>query len=1064
MSKNFEQCVEVMEKQQKHKEALLFLFHKCNPNKAVEHASRYVSTKCIGVKEIAPSIVKYGKQLIREFSKSGEKMKLLALIEIIPPKLQVPYLTKVGAYDRAATVLLALEKYEDAYTLMLKQAMYNEAFNLAKQLSDLNKIHQTLLCAAKSKLSHHSAIKTCHTEVPNLHAELTQMCKSKNVTSFVKAMAYLLYSKLTNDENTCHEALKLFCQDSNTLGQSEAFVVLAGLPAVKKNIMYVEQMVEVCVETKKICSALESGCHEYRHTANFTNIVHKVEDFYGFTKEKNEYSFPHHQDAWNLHLNLDSHELQAPTLKPNAVYRVVCCHLESNIRVLVDNEETQKVVKHSLEAFTFHHKQIERPFNYSHGKLYEYLKSYCLHLQIMQLVPPSNSADLNTWKKYFLDLFTVRGLLFLNLDDKHFEVIRSFPGAEKILKEEISSVLIMPTHSVRLDEWIKVWLLSHVLKTEDEELKQRIRPIASGVISYADRHFFVRERNGELPHFHYWVTACSLFREGTRALVAIKILTKYIETIARRRSLHEGISVSNTVFMIGISTMVWYAFLAFQPQITIVVPQIVVDMMECFNRINCQKHGDKTIFQICMDTLKCINPQQAILYAINGIVHIFEVIVGAYREQFNILKCETTNTQFSVPCIALGLTLLGNMSLSGKYIPSALLDYQRHVLYALQPILQQTNESELKQICGKFPCCTSSREVFTLVQKLNQLHHRVHSGSISDLFLIQVIGGRLRLSPTYPRKVPENSIIPLDLKCTTSVANQTEPTSSVNQSSQQTEPSSSVNQSSQQTEPSSSINQSSQQTEPSSSVNQSSQQDPRQQSQGIVDSFQQWDSANDLDFNRLESHSSNEDSSDEEVKEALEIQINVAETVQKQISVDTTIADEEFCQACGLTLQRKGNSETLREHIGTEDHKRKEMEFKRFLQAAESFEKQIGVWEDEVNKWEDGDKTNDLESIISDVKYKTKSFGGIKDVIKKHGEWMDGELEIQRANDQIKDIIEKGRQELERMSTVHDTKPDQYEPPVQTQSDEEELSDFECDDVTPRQARINRRKGKHVQK
>ena len=1001
----------------------MFLFHKYNRNKAVELASKYVSTKCISVEEIDPSIIKYGKQLIREFSKSGEKMKLSAIFDIIPPKLQVDYLTKVEDYDRAATILLALDKSEEAFTLMLKQAMYNEAFNLAKQQSDADKMHETLLCATKSKLSRQSAMKTCYSEVPNLHVELTQMCESKKVASFAKALAYLLYSKLTNNENACQESLKLFYQESSTIGQCEAFVVLASLPGVKKNIKYIEWMVEVCVKTKKICTTLESGCHDQRHTATFRNVVRQVENFYGFNKERNGYSFPHYQDAWNLHSKLDGHELKAPIFEPNAVYKTVHCHLESNIRVLVGNEETQKVVKHFLESFTFHQKQIERPSNYTHGKLCEYLKVYCLHLQIMHHDLPSDSGDLDMWNKHFLNLFTIRSLLFLKLDEIHFEVIRNFPAAEKVIKKEINSVLGMPTHSMHVNDWMKVWLLSHIFKTEDEELKQRIRGLDTCKISEADRHFFVRERDVHVPHFHHWVRSCFLLRTGTRALVAIRILTTYIETIARRRSLNEGISVFNTVFMIGVSTMAWYAFLA-QPQTTIVVPQIVVDMMHCFNRINCQRDSDTNIFQTCMDTRKCIKSRQAIRYY--GIEHLFKVLIGAYRTKFNILKCGTTNAQFSVPCIALVLTLLGNISLSGKYRPSELLDYQRSVLYALQPILQQTNKSELKRICEEFPYCTSSREVFTLVQKLNQIHHGVHSGSTSDLFLIQVIRGRLQLTPTYPRKVPENSIIPLDFKRNTSVASPTEPSSSVHQTSQQD----------------------------------LGQQDLRQQSQsvheGLVESSQPWDS---------DSHSSNEDSSDEEVMEALEIEADVSENniIEKQISVDTTIADEEFCQACRIALQRKGSIETLREHIVTEDHKCKEMEYKIFLQAADCFEKQVSGWEDEINKWENADETNDLESIISDIKHQTKMLESIKDATEKSGQWKEGELEIQRVNTQIKDSITKGRQELKKMPAALDTKLDQYEPPVQTQS-EEELSDLEGDDVTPREARIKRRKEKHIHK
>ena len=986
---------------------MLFLFQ-YNKTHAVQLASKYIRQKLCSLNDIDPKIIRHGKQLISE---SGDTTKLLTVIDCIPQILQVECLKKVQAYDRATAILKSVGENEDAYKLMLTQAMYCEAFDLAKELSDTNKVHETLLQATKSRLTQYPHMPVCHTEVPELQTELAQVCQSDNVLSSVKAMACLLLSMLTKDGQPCQEALKLFRQDNNALGECEAFAVLARLSGVKKDIKYVEMMVKACDGAKEICNILKFKSHT--KTANFMNVIQQVEDFYGFTKGKKEYLISLHQDVWSLCRERGSSECQTSMhLKPTIVYEVVCCHLEAIITQTME-KETQKTVQHSLEQFQFHQKLIERRFNYTQLKLCEYLKAYSLGLEIKWHL---HSTEFETWIRGFLDLFTVSALVYLKLDEKHFEIVRRFPGVAETMKKKINSILDKPIHFLGMNDWMKVWLLSHVLTAEDGELKRTTNTRPKGALSKSESHFYVKN----VPHFHKWVQSCQLLRQGTKALLAIRILLSYIEIVARRRSLHQTITGTDAVFMIGVSTMVLYCFLASSlPRgASIVVPQVVVDMMECFDRVNCQKKGDKHIFQSCFDTLKLIDANMVKDTAVNGIQRTLQVFTGAYEEKFNVLQRATNLKQgnSAVTGIILGLTLLGNMSLSNLYKPSDLLDYQTRIWHTLQSITEHPN---LRRICERFSYCTSSRALFALVQQLNQIHYEVHSGSISDLFLIVLTKTGYQLNPTYLRRLPENSVIPLQF---------IKPTPNC---------------------------------EPFLSSDQEEVREEQQQlHEDLTNSAQP--NENDMDLSRLDSHSSNEDDIDEEL-EVLGLEVDdeeglVQSTVERQISVDETVTDKDFCHACGIKLKANSSNDTSStsqgQHIESEDHKRKKTEFDNFEKRYDSLSEQGNGWDDEIQKWETLDKSSNLEIVILDVKRQVKRLEDINTTTRKDRQWKEGEMKLQETSDKIQTLLEKGRQEqTKRSDHVSDVMM------VHEQSeDEKEMSDVDYDEETPKQARRSRLK------
>ena len=292
-SKKFEDVFAIMERQERYGEAVsvAFCFEKF---RALQLASKYIGQKCVLRSDIDKSLIKYGKQQVMIHLAKGPKGKerLLTIINVISPELQVKYLEQVGAYDKAVVVLKELGKVNNAYELMLKHAMYKEAFDLAKQGNNVKKQQKVILSAAKFKLS---SCPTPHTELPNLQLELESMCQSDKVAPTAIGIANLLHCKITGDISYCHAALKLFREDKYTLGACEALVLL--FPKVEKDMQLVETILNVCIEINNICLYLTE---KERNTAFVSHIMEQVEELYSVVKERDQYVFQLHQDVWSI--------------------------------------------------------------------------------------------------------------------------------------------------------------------------------------------------------------------------------------------------------------------------------------------------------------------------------------------------------------------------------------------------------------------------------------------------------------------------------------------------------------------------------------------------------------------------------------------------------------------------------------------------------------------------------------------------------------------------------------------------------------------------------------------
>ena len=969
-----------MEDEHRYADALIFIAHLPEKVRAVEIASQYVKQKHVTCDEIPPSILRCGKKLARKYS--GEE--LLVIIDAIPPKLQVQYLIKVEAFDRATKVLMDLEKYDDAHTLMLTQRMYKEAFNLAKKRHDTKKMQATLLNATRSKLCQCTEERAWYSEVPDLEKELQHMCETYTAPNN-KGLGYILLSKLTGNDILCQMALESFQKDNNALGQCEALVLL--VPQAQKDTKFIEEVVNACILTQKMCSTLK----QHKQTATFTNVML---NFYGLTQVKNEqlYVLPWHQDVWGLCSKFDHNQPEPVHLYPHELHRAVSDHLERHIVTLMTNDSLYKPLIDIMETFEFHGKTMHGPFDHYCNQMAEYLTAYSTALEMIALTNscPSNHDEVNSedMRSFLLNLVKLNGVM---MDKKHFAILERFPTVIGILESRLDSILKSGVSDMHPDDWMEMWLLSCVMKRDEKELNQITKPVPTHRLDGRSKHFFVSiPPEHSVPHFYLWIRFCQLVQEGDKAWIAIRVLTNYIETLAHRRSLNQHITcVSNTVYILSIATTIYLAFIKLSlPQQTIVVPKIIVTMMDCFNQMNSSQNCCESLLQSCSKTFKVLlaNPQRTTAVkdeACAGLGRILSVFIGVYRENCNLLLSAISNKQQNnvVTCLVLGLTLLGNISLLTSYSPSDLLEYQKQMFSSLEPILKQPNHY-LKNIHEQFACCQSSRDIFVLVQLLNKMYYGSSSETNTrDLYNFTVTKSGLNLIPISPDMVPKHPI--------------NRPTIEV---------------------------------------------ESHNEACGPVGS----EASHATSFERQSSRSSNEGDDEligEDIKQALAYEEDSEETMDEQVERQPEI-DKGFCRVCNISLASDTLSPVLSEHVSSENHKIKEREHTAYIQRKYILYSQYQFWEQEIQEWKNHLPESDQLEVI--VKYHIRAVEDITRETEQNGKWKEGEGRFKKLQsyDAIEKSIKEGRK-LVMKPKESETDPIMVIVQDPGQSDEETLPEME---------------------
>ena len=1012
-SKQYGDVLAIIERQERYKEAVSFVAFHSEKFRALQLASKYIGQKCVLRSDIDDSIIKYGKQQVILHSAKGhkEKDRLLTIINVISPTLQVQHLQLVGAYDKAVVVLKELGKVDNAYELMLKHAMYKEALDQAKAQNNAKKQQKVILSAAKFKLS---SCPTPHTELPNLQLELESMCHSDKVAPTAIGIANLLHCKITGDISYCHEALKLFREDKYTLGACEALVLL--LPNEKKDMQFVEKVLNVCIEVEKMCSNLtKTG----RDTAFFSHIMEQVEELYSVAKERDQYVFQLHQDVWSI---MEPWQEGNPTelhQHPHELGRAVLAHLKLNVKLLKGNKECWNVIQNEMVRYTFHHKCTERPFanNNDQLKLLNYIKTYSMGLEI--ICHNKECGSLEEWKRHFYNLIRYNGL---TLNMKHYDVIKRFPSAVIILQDQLDKFLRAPVDVLRLDDWMEAWILSLSLKQNDFAVSRRVRPAPIHKLSASESHFYVPSSDidgiqHKVPHFCQWITFCQLLREGSKARIAVKTLVMYIEVIARRRSLNQNIvCFTNVVTMLSICAMIYYAFhvLSSPQQATVILPQILIDTMTHFDQKNCVKEKDFTLFQSCFDTFRIIANNQNPLHVIHhvgalradaqeGMECVLKVFTGLYRKGFNVLDRAVKNEEHNnvATCLTLGLTLLGNLAISSRHKPSDLVVYKQTIQRSLQPLMERPDH-HLKGICRAFQCCTSARDIFDIVAKLNEQYYRGEKRNY--LFNLHTLTTQMNLMPCPLTRVPIRSVIPTGDPPLT----EKEKLTGIDSSS-------------------------------------------------MVKSDDKVEAETDLD--RQES---NEEEFDEDVRRAL-TDTEPVEMVQQQVSIDDTLVDDDFCRVCKIKLERVGGKTVRLKHIASEDHKSKMDEYTNFTNLSQSLAQQIKKWESEM-KYINMPHMSERENVlIIKVHDHIKQIESLVHNTENEGKWREGEEKLkgfESVNISISKELQESIESMQQTGPVDTTESDDEEKPKvwptdiapDENSDEEVLSGVE-DEISPRQAK-----------
>ena len=1081
-----------METQGLYKEAISFL-SRHDMHKTVVLASRYIQQRLLGMQDVEKRVLEQGKQLVKRYAHEKEKDKLLSVIHCIPPTLQVKYLKDAKAYAETATALESVGKCTEAYELMLEQGLYARAFQLA---SDNQKQKEVVVRVSTSKLEKPPADKveislhvpqsdehTDYEVIPSVHEKLRELCESEN--GYEKAVACLLYGKLTKTEEPCRESLKVFREINNKVGEYEAFFALVEICNMKKNIKYVEEAVRVCNGAKAIIMALRS--HAESCSASSVQIMHQVEYFYGLKCVEHHYVLPRDQCTWVGSLakcrvtskeESSFREENLWTLDRDKVCEEICHHLESGMLHLLDNSDAVAAVERSLVPYKFHKQKIDRSYKYSTDKILDYFRHFALGLEIMLCLPPDKVSKetknaLQNFLDYFPTLFTFDGLLYLSLNEKHFKFIRKLPmSVQNILREKNDSILKKHTDNLRVDEWIVVWILLHVLGQGDATLNTEMRNRT--IKRDREKHYFVTVDHRQQHNFHQWIRSCSLLRSNDKALIGVKVLFKFIEVIARRRSLR--ISVTNIIHIMCVCSMTAYTLLALSaPKTVIIVPQLLRDIMLSFDRINCQKESDKTIFQSCTETCKRVNSSKIRDTTMKCLEKMIMIVSGIYNRDFNILDHMTSHAQEYTSeltaCITLALTLLGNLSLTGYCRSSDLQTYQRHIYSSLVPIKAQTKLPEcqdLTSICEKFVSCTNAKSLFSLILPLNRIHqHSVDGGT--EFYEFQT-GRNFQLKLTYLHRIPQINFVPLQITGEASGTDSTSRVAGVHQSN------SSTTMHLHRQDITCHTDMSTTDTSATGTLNGSDKESGTVVSERSEAEFEISPALDSQENNeeikgstKLESQISGGDISDDEVTEALALEEEHEGVVEEALDINTSEIDSDFCRICGVSLQSSVSDVSnaiIKRHIDSAEHRLKDILYKKFQGKIEEFYMSKKGWEEEVKGWESvKDGISDvLEPFVHDVKEELKRFEDTQNSLQRSYQWEEGMKVLQEFNDKIKKLLNLGREEYIRSTRKEADKSE----PVAAKDDEEkpneELSEEDLSDIEAGQDSSRKKRRQQMKK
>ena len=1017
--KQYDKCAGIMENEGLYREAVKFLFKYQQRNEAAFLAGKYLRDGNLSLNDIEIKVLEHGKQLGRKYCDEKEKDKLLAVIPCFSPKLQIKYLREIKDYQETARALQNIDENTEAYNLLLEQGFYHEAFSLINEkevifrytkswLKKVSSKHVSAAAATTSTITTTtsttnskdelvesditedlSSDTTVNTFDPLFDTKLREFKGLKEISDTL-ATSCLLYGKLYQDPQCCRKAMMIYRELKHRAGECEASFAWTSMHSKRNNIEYIRNIIAVCKSVKLVITALQS--HGEKCDASLTEIRHQVERFYTLKTVGSYCVLPEDQSIWIKSLTDDAYERDGNLLrlKHAIVCKVICNHMKKSAENLLDHEDVWTTLKKTLELFSFHGKLSTGSCKCKSKELYDYLKAYILCLEVHCYLSEFSMESRKVFQHLqqgFPDLIAENATIYIRFGEDHFKLIRQLEEpVSNILKERIKTVFDKHTHKIKMDELLSAWVLLHAMRLGDASLNENIRSRTITMYS-RDKHFFTHiDIHKQAVHvFHRWVQSCLLLRGDNMALIAAKILTSFIEIIARRKSLL--VTPLNMVYFMSVCTMTAYSLLAFSDKnIVIVVPEQLRGTMISFDKLNCQQEGDTTIFQTCKMTSMCVRPEK-MRTASNCLLKVLDVLIGKHNF-FNPLRkasIRLLNSKELVSCLTLALTLLSNMLLSGyfKYPCTLLYYYQREILSSLDPLKENPSVS-LQNIYSSFQSCSSVRAIFQLISDLNS--HEV------EFYKFQQ-GKNLQLKKVYLNKIPNIKMSPLDagdgatrgsvskLKHTPETRPYEDISSAVVERNHSTLP-----------------------TEkdhvPNTAI-------------VPVENIQEHTMDEGKQELKFTSQISEDEIYEKEVTEALmTLKEETEEATENGLDVNTYEIDYEFCQICGISIEadKQNGLDIRKEHLESKDHAFNEPLYKTFHEKMETQYKPIKFdWEEEVKEWKKLNYINKFEDVIHDGNDELRKFEDKLNEIRGKYQWQQGIDELLTLVKNICKLLEHGK-------------------------------------------------------
>ena len=498
-------------------------------------------------------------------------------------------------------------------------------------------------------------------ENPDIVSQLKCFLSGEDVCR--KARASLLLGMSSKDVALCQKALEHY-NLSNPVGYVEAFNFIV---EQKQPIPY-SYTIKACSKATDIIDAIKhfkekSNQQLVMEDVHYNTLV-QVEDFYGLQKQhgRNEYHFPS-RECQHLWISFSSSSTMSDldgvmVIEAEYALSVVCQRMEQYLKMWKTDDELGvcKSIRQKMVGYQFH-KQMEdggylqQSFRimYPAAQLYGYLRLLNTGLEVCEF---GRSATFH--KEDLVRLLIVfilpQASIHLDVTKGHMGVLKQSTSGECMLNLA-TSILNKSDDQFIMDEWLEVWRIHNVMGKGTMELDRNLQSRVNKMRDPPPHSFRFDSHYNKHDHmFALWLKSCLLIRKENRVMTSSKLMLHFVlDTLARRRTLHSTLSMTNlvnilTVHSVALLSLATVCNQSLRQPFKAFVPSSYQHVIRHFDNLNRQNDSDKRLLEACMVDVTVLKAKA------NSLYFVYEITSWTYSGRCLIcFLANTKATRSSIP-------------------------------------------------------------------------------------------------------------------------------------------------------------------------------------------------------------------------------------------------------------------------------------------------------------------------------------------------------------------------------------------------------------------------------